>query len=219
MESRLLVVDDELFVRELLAEYFTKLGYHVRTTGSAAEALEAVRTEDFNAALIDLRMPGVKGNELISGVREVNDDLSIIIMTGYPTVDTAVGALRAGASDYIVKPFRLKELDVVVGRAVAAQQHRYEIKQLRERVAELETRVAKLRKHENREAVDAGHRRFTIIEKGVEGDTFELDQPVITGGTRHRLRESALQDQFSDERFSPRRDFTANAVSLMDETS
>ncbi|MCX6831654.1 MAG: response regulator [candidate division Zixibacteria bacterium] len=57
MESKLLVVDDEVFVRELLAEYFTKLNYQVRTAGSAAEAIQLAGTESFHAALIDLRMP------------------------------------------------------------------------------------------------------------------------------------------------------------------
>ena len=219
MESKLLVVDDEVFVRELLAEYFTKLNYQVRTAGSAAEALQQVGTESFHAALIDLRMPDGGGIDILRAVRKTADDLSIIIMTGYPTVDSAIEAMRAGAYDYVVKPFRLKELDNIVAKAVAAQRHRAEINQLRERVAELEARVASLRKKENREGVDMGPRRFTIIEKAGEGEPFQMEQPALTGPQRHRIREVARQDPLYEEAVASRREFRGKAVSLMEESS
>jgi DNA-binding response OmpR family regulator len=218
MESKLLVVDDEVFVRELLAEYFTKLDYQVRTAGSAAEALQQVGTESFHAALIDLRMPDGGGIDVLRAVRKTADDLSIIMMTGYPTVDSAIEAMRAGAYDYVVKPFRLKELDDIVSRAVAAQRHRAEINQLRERVVELEARVANLRKKENREGVELGSRRFTIIEKAVAGESFQVEQPTLTGSPRHRVREVTRQDPLYEEALASRREFRGKAVSLMDES-
>jgi DNA-binding response OmpR family regulator len=219
MESKLLVVDDEVFVRELLAEYFTKLNYQVRTAGSAAEALQQVGTESFHAALIDLRMPDGGGIDVLRAVRTIADDLSIIMMTGYPTVDSAVEAMRAGAYDYVVKPFRLKELDNIVTKAVAAQRHRAEINQLRERVFELEARVASFRKKESRESVEVGPRRFTIIEKVGEGEPFQMEQPALTGSQRHRLREVARQDPLYEEAVASRREFRDKAVSLMEESS
>jgi DNA-binding response OmpR family regulator len=219
MESKLLVVDDEVFVRELLAEYFTKLNYQVRTAGSAAEALQQAETESFHVALIDLRMPDGGGIDVLRAVKKNADDVSIIMMTGYPTVDSAVEAMRAGAYDYIVKPFRLKELDSIVTKAVAAQKHRAEINQLRERVVELETRVANLRKRENRECVDVGPRRFTIIEKAVEGEPFQVEQPALTGPQRHRIREVARQDPLYEEAVASRREFRGKTVSLVEESS
>ena len=219
MESKLLVVDDEVFVRELLAEYFTKLNYQVRTAGSAAEALQQVGTESFHAALIDLRMPDASGIDVLHALRKTADDLSIIIMTGYPTVDSAIEAMRAGANDYVVKPFRLKELDGIVTKAVAAQSHRAEINQLRERVVELETRVAGFRKKENREGVEVGPRRFTIIEKAVEGESFQMEQPALAGPQCHRIREVARQDPLYEEAVASRREFRDKAVSLMEESS
>jgi DNA-binding response OmpR family regulator len=219
MESKLLVVDDEVFVRELLAEYFTKLNYQVRTAGSAAEALQQVGVESFHAALIDLRMPDAGGIDVLRAVRKTADDLSIIIMTGYPTVDSAIEAMRAGAYDYVVKPFRLKELDSIVTKAVAAQRHRAEINQLRERVVELEARVASLRKKENRESVEVGPRRFTIIEKAVEGEPFQVEQPALTSPQRHRIREVARQDPLYEEAVASRREFRGKAVSLVEESS
>jgi DNA-binding response OmpR family regulator len=219
MESKLLVVDDEVFVRELLAEYFTKLNYQVRTAGSAAEALQQIGMEDFHVALIDLRMPDAGGIDVLRAVRKTADDLSIIIMTGYPTVDSAIEAMRAGAYDYVVKPFRLKELDNIVTKAVAAQRHRAEINQLRERVVELEARVASLRKKENRQGVDVGPRRFTIIEKAVEGEPFQVEQPALTVPQRHHLREVSRQDPLYEEAVVSRRESRGKAVSLVEESS
>ena len=204
MESKLLVVDDEVFVRELLAEYFTKLNYQVRTAGSAAEALQQVGTDSFHAALIDLRMPDAGGIDVLRAVKKTADDLSIIIMTGYPTVDSAIEAMRAGAYDYVVKPFRLKELDDIVTKAVAAQRYRAESNQLRERVTELEARVASLKKRENREGVEVSSRRFTIVEKAAEGEPFQIEQPALTGPQRHRIREVARQDPFYEEAVASR---------------
>jgi DNA-binding response OmpR family regulator len=219
MESKLLVVDDELFVRELLAEYFTNTDYQVRTAGSAAEALRLIETENFNAALIDLRMPETGGMDLLRAIKETADDLSVIVMTGYPTVDTAVNALRAGAFDYIVKPFRLKELDGIVSRAVTAQKRAYEMQQLRERVTELETRMAKLKKRENHEGVEVRPRRFTIIEKTSEGETYEIEQPVLAAAPRHRLRDVTRAEPVYDDTSAVRREFRNQSISLMEESS
>lgn len=219
MESKLLVVDDEVFVRELLAEYFGKLDYQVRTAGSAAEALQLVGMESFDAALIDLRMPERGGLDLLRAIRKANNEVSVIIMTGYPTVDAVVEAMRGGALDFVVKPFRLRELDGIVARAVAAQKHRSELAQLRGRVVELETRVANLKRKEQRESVEVGPRRFTIIEKAVEGDQFEVEQPMLTGSPRHRIREVAHQDPIYEEAVASRRESRGKAVSLLEESS
>ena len=219
MESKLLVVDDEVFVRELLAEYFTKLNYQVRTAGSAVEALQQIGMEDFHVALIDLRMPDAGGIDVLRAVKKIADDLSIIIMTGYPTVDSAIEAMRAGAYDYVVKPFRLKELDNIVIKAVVAQRHRAEINQLRERVTELETRLASLRRREDREGIEVGSRRFTIIEKTGEGEPFQVEQPALTAPQRHRIRDIARQDPLYEETVASRREFRGKAVSLVEESS
>jgi DNA-binding response OmpR family regulator len=178
-----------------------------------------VATESFHAALIDLRMPDGGGIDVLRAVKKTADDLSIIMMTGYPTVDSAIEAMRAGAYDYVVKPFRLKELDNIVTKAVAAQRHRAEINQLRERVVELEARVASLRKKESRESVDVGPRRFTIIEKAVEGEPFQVEQPALTGSQHHRIREVARQDPLYEEAVASRREFRGKAVSLVEESS
>ena len=121
IKTRLLVVDDELFVRELLEEYFSKLDYLVDTTDCAESALELLEERDYQAALFDLKLPGMDGVELLQRVRSMGSSLPVVLMTGYPTVDSAVGALRGQASDYVLKPFRLQELAGTVAAAAARE--------------------------------------------------------------------------------------------------
>ena len=133
-----LVVDDELFVRELLDEYFTKLKFSVDVAESGEAALELVKQNRYNVALIDLKMTGLNGLETLKQISLSDPDVVVILMTGYPTVESSIDALRAGAYDYIVKPFRLNELKDVVTGAIKEFGIRREISTLKEKVRNLE---------------------------------------------------------------------------------
>src|SRR5690242_17115212 len=89
-KGRILIVDDELVVRDSLGKWFTSEGYTAKPVGSAREALEAIQQAEFDIALLDIKMPGMDGMELQSRLREADPDLSIVIMTGYASVETAV---------------------------------------------------------------------------------------------------------------------------------
>ncbi len=117
----MLVVDDEVIVRDSLEGWFKEDGYDVDTADSARTALRLAAENHYDIALIDIKMPKVDGLELQSRLAEVAPDLTVIIMTAYATVETAVTALKAGAYDYIVKPFDPDELSHLVRRA---QEHR-----------------------------------------------------------------------------------------------
>src|ERR1044072_2782230 len=88
--GRILIVDDELVVRDSLGKRFSSEGYTARPVGGAREALEVIQQAEFDIALIDIKMPGMDGMELQSRLREVDPDLTVIIMTGYASVETAV---------------------------------------------------------------------------------------------------------------------------------
>lgn len=143
-EHKLLVVDDELFVRELLEEYFTKLDFEVFVAGSGPAALKLMAENRFKVALIDLKMSDMDGIEVLTRFRELDENLIMIMMTGYPTVDSSVEAMRAGAYDYVIKPFRLNELKDVISRAVKEHQVRCEISDIKTRLAALEKKLSKL---------------------------------------------------------------------------
>ena len=95
-EHRILVIDDEVFVRELLEEYFDKLDYEVMTVDSGDAGIEAVHASGFGVVLVDLKMPGKDGIETLCEIRRIDPLCLIVIMTGYPTIDSSIEALRAG---------------------------------------------------------------------------------------------------------------------------
>jgi two-component system response regulator FlrC len=161
--NRLLVVDDELFIRELLCEYFAKLGYIVKAADSAAAAIQLVETDLFEVALIDLKMPDLGGNDLMKLMKKCSPEMSMVLMTGYPTVETVVQALRDGASDYVIKPFRLAELLTIVTRV-------FEDYARKNQLMELQSRVSRLEKRLNRQALAGqnnianGNRILTVVD-------------------------------------------------------
>jgi two-component system, NtrC family, response regulator AtoC len=118
---RMLVVDDEEIVRESLSGWLRKDGYAVTSAADGRAALEALRSERFAVALLDLKMPGMDGLTLLEEARRLRPETTYVVMTAYATVDTAVAAMKLGAYDYLVKPFDPEELSVLVQRIVAQQ--------------------------------------------------------------------------------------------------
>ncbi len=114
---RLLVVDDEAIVRDSLGAWFREEGHQVKTAENAKEALRLCAEGRFDMALVDIRMPGLDGLELQARLTAADPELTVIVMTAYASVDTAVRALKAGAYDYIVKPFDPDDLSLLVRRA------------------------------------------------------------------------------------------------------
>ncbi len=113
----LLIVDDELHVRESLSRWFIEDGYEVEAASSAKEALALLGRRHFDVVITDIKMPGMDGLELLKRIREVDSEVSIILITAYASVATAVEALKSGAYDYLVKPFDPEELTRVVEKA------------------------------------------------------------------------------------------------------
>jgi DNA-binding NtrC family response regulator len=137
MKGKILIVDDELVVRDSLGKWFTSEGYTARPVGSGREALEAIQQTEYDIALIDIKMPGMDGMELQARLREADADLTVIIMTGYAAVDTAVQALKMGAYDYITKPVDPDELSHLVSNALEHKRARREVVRLRENLQEV----------------------------------------------------------------------------------
>jgi putative nucleotidyltransferase with HDIG domain len=114
--SKILVVDDELQIQLLLEEFLTSLGHTVRLAGDGGQALRMLRAEAFDGVIADLKMVGMGGMELLHLIKLSYPTLPIIIMTGYPSVEVAVEAMKEGALDFITKPLRLEALQLVVAR-------------------------------------------------------------------------------------------------------
>jgi DNA-binding NtrC family response regulator len=135
-KGRILVVDDELVVRDSLGKWFNSEGYTARPVASAREALEVIANAEFDIALLDIKMPGMDGMELQARLKEADPDLSIVMMTGYASVDTAVQALKRGAYDYITKPVDPDELSHLIANALEHKRARREVVRLRENLKE-----------------------------------------------------------------------------------
>ncbi len=134
-KANLLVVDDELIVRDSLDKWFHEEGYDVTVAENAHEALTKMAAKHFDLALVDIKMPGTDGVELQRRMHEVDSDMLVIIMTGYASVETAVTALKNGAYDYVSKPFDPDDIAHTVHNAISHKRAEQENVRLRETVA------------------------------------------------------------------------------------
>ena len=118
--TKVLVVDDELSIVEVLKTVLKRNGYEVTATDNGAGALEILKAEKFELMISDIRMKPMDGLELLVKAREIQPSLSVIMMTAYATIETAVETMKAGAYDYVCKPFKIDELLLTVERAIAS---------------------------------------------------------------------------------------------------
>jgi two-component system, NtrC family, response regulator AtoC len=118
---RVLVVDDEEIVRESLSGWLEKDGYTVDVAPDGPTALDRIRGEPWSIVLLDLKMPGMDGLQVLEESRKLQPDAVVVIMTAYATVNTAVTAMKTGAYDYLVKPFDPEELSLLIEKIVSQQ--------------------------------------------------------------------------------------------------
>src|SRR5262245_49280756 len=116
----IMIVDDEPIEAAVIGEILTDQGFDVSIQNHPRKAMELAQKQSFDLIISDLKMPGMDGLELLEGLRRIDPDVTVIIMTAYATVGTAVAAMREGAFDYIVKPFSKDELLISVDRAIKA---------------------------------------------------------------------------------------------------
>ncbi len=113
---RILFADDEAHLRDLMQMELPRLGHEVTVCPDGASAIRALEKGPYDAALLDLKMPGLTGIEVLGKIKQLNPETQVIILTGHATVDTAVQALRLGAFDYLTKPCKWAELEVILAR-------------------------------------------------------------------------------------------------------
>ncbi|MCB9555053.1 MAG: response regulator [Deltaproteobacteria bacterium] len=129
---RVLVVDDEKVIREILSDFLTIEGFLVRTVEDGSAALEELQRRSYNLVISDLMMPKMGGIELLSRINELNLNVLTVIMTGFGTVESAIEAMKKGAYDYILKPFKVEEVVHVVQRGLDRQRLQAENIRLKE---------------------------------------------------------------------------------------
>ncbi len=140
MTRNVLLVDDDAAIRDTLVHHLGRGGYTVTAADSAEPALSMLAEVDPDVVITDVRMPGMNGLELVALIKERVPDLNVVVITAYEDMETAVGAMRAGAFDYLVKPLDLDQIELVMNRAIRDRQ----LRQRLDRIAEDEGRRSSL---------------------------------------------------------------------------
>jgi DNA-binding NtrC family response regulator len=130
--ASILVVDDEEIMREILDALLAREGYHVRLAASAAEGIELAKSVPFDAVILDVMMPGMDGIAALEELKKLDEELPVLMITAFASVETAISAMKRGAFDYITKPFKNDEVLVVVRNAVERRQLKAENTALRQ---------------------------------------------------------------------------------------
>src|ERR1700686_3423486 len=135
-KATILIVEDEAKMRRLLELQLGEEGFVVHTVADAETGLQLLVREKPDLVVTDLRLPGMSGMEFLQAVKRVNAALPVVVMTAYGTVESAVEAMKIGASDYVTKPFALAELVLVIRKELDSHQLREENRNLREALGE-----------------------------------------------------------------------------------
>src|SRR4051812_12525224 len=176
----ILVVDDEEIMREILETLLTREGYEVRLASSGAEGLELARALPFDAAIVDIMMPGLNGIETLDELKRIDEDLAVIIITAYASVESAIAAMKTGAFDYVTKPFKNDEVIVVIRNAMERRRLVSENRNLRQNIQERYHKFANIigKSPRMRQVFDliiqAAPSRSTILIQGESGTGKEL---------------------------------------------
>ena len=133
--KKLLIVDDELSIRRSLYNTFKKT-YQVETASSGLEAVKKVERDDFDLVLLDQKMPDLDGLQVLKEIRKIDDRIIIIMITAYGSIESSVEAMKLGAYDYILKPYELDEIKIVVGKAINYQNLAEEVVSLKAALSE-----------------------------------------------------------------------------------
>lgn len=111
---KILIIDDEPVIRETLSDWLEREGYIIETAITGEEGIKKEKDNNFDIAIVDLKLPGMDGIEVLRKLKEIDPDIVVIMITAYATIETAVSAIKDGAYDYLTKPFNLEEISLVV---------------------------------------------------------------------------------------------------------
>jgi len=176
----ILVVDDEEIMREILETLLTREGHQVRLAANATEGLDLARTMSFDAAIVDMMMPGMDGISALEELKKIDDDLPVLMITAFASVENAISAMKRGAFDYITKPFKNDEVIVVLRNALAQRRLVAENRALRQNLQAHQNRFGEIigRSPRMRQVFDliiqAAPSRTTILINGESGTGKEL---------------------------------------------
>ena len=189
-QIRVLVVDDDAFIRDLLKRYLTHQGYDALTAEDGDGAMELIASTPCDVAFIDMLLPGMDGLHLIDRIIEAYPGTAVIIITGHPTLESALEAMKRGVHDYLIKPFKLEHLESVLQKCLDQRRILEENRDLKERLDEARQRIRRY------ETLFLQH---PLVSAHNPGDGGEQQ---LRGGAAYRIqsrqgRKEALRDQLN----------------------
>ncbi len=141
-KPKVLVADDEQVIRNLFERYLGAQGYEVSTAQDGLEAITKIRNNNYDILMLDLKMPRLQGMAVLKKLERLKKDLTIIVVTGYATVDTAKEAIKLGCFDYVTKPFDIEDVGIIIKRAFQMRRLVIEKKKLQEQIQATEKLAA-----------------------------------------------------------------------------
>jgi DNA-binding NtrC family response regulator len=134
----ILIIDDEKTIRWSLGEGLRKAGFEILEAASGEEGLQLFGDKSPDCVLLDVRLPGIGGMEVLQRMREESSEIPVIVMTAYGEVDTAVQAMKGGAFDFVSKPFMIEKIKVTIEHALTTTQLRTQVRTLKRSVDEVQ---------------------------------------------------------------------------------
>jgi DNA-binding NtrC family response regulator len=214
MAQRVLIVDDDPAQRRILEEVIKRFGYETKSAGSGEQALSILQSEgpSISLVLLDLVMPGVGGMEVLSTLSEMDEAPPVIVQTAHGSVDSAIGAMREGATDFVIKPVSPERLEVTIKSALRIEQLSGEIKRIKKKAeGKLTFDDLILRGAAMHRVVELGRRTATsnipvliegesgvgkeLIARAIQGESERAGRPFVTvncGAIPENLVESIL---------------------------
>ncbi len=178
--STVLVIDDEDVICETCRRALTKDGYLVETAKNGLGGLDKVRELKPDLALVDLKMPGMGGLEVLEKIKEIDESIVTVVITGYATIESAVEAIKRGAYDFIPKPFTPDELRLMIKRALKMRKLALESAALREEKERMKRMFVTMVSHELKSPLVAVQQYFEVILGGMAGEVTADQRKMIT---------------------------------------
>jgi two-component system response regulator PilR (NtrC family) len=186
LTGNILIVDDERSMREFLAIFLRRVGHRVEAAAGGSEGLATLRSREFDVVITDLRMPEVGGLEILAEAKKLHPDTQVVVVTAFATTETAIAAMKAGAYDYLTKPFKVDEVGLVVERALERRVLQHQNVVLRDEIKgryKLDRLIGKS---------PAMHRVFEVVRKIASARTSVL--LIGESGTGKELAARALHE-------------------------
>jgi signal transduction histidine kinase len=190
-----LIIDDEESMRDSCSQILLKGRYRVETAADGMAGLQKVRDLRPDAVIVDLKMPGISGFEVLESVQRLDPLIMAVVITGYATIDSAVEAMRKGAYDFLPKPFTPEELRMILSRALGHRRLALEAEALRREKRQLEDNVITMVSHQLRSPLVAIQQYFEVLLAEIEGPLGEKPKEMIR---RARERLAGLLNLIND---------------------